>query len=207
MKLNFSLLSLVLLIATVALALRVFQLTIINRKFESNNSRLSLSVGDFDAVDTQKIYIRQLDCTIPMAWQFLVQVPSSSFRLRCIARTESDDDGGPLHESSCRLVPPSGKFMLTIYMNVSPEGGVSYRANCVHDQGGVVTGGLIDTKLDMDQMRIAHDPHGLAVSHRIENGRPHGDLVILGGKDLHQLLSLQNTKGESIEMWFEPDDQ
>ena len=64
---KFSLLSLVLLIATVALALRDFQLTIDNRKFEQNNRRLSLSVGDFDTPDAKKFYIRQLYCMVRLS--------------------------------------------------------------------------------------------------------------------------------------------
>ncbi len=51
MKLNFSLLALLMLIATVALSLRVFQLTSVNRELEQNKRRLSLSNGDFDALE------------------------------------------------------------------------------------------------------------------------------------------------------------
>jgi hypothetical protein len=45
------------------------------------------------------------------------------------------------------------------------------------------------------------------MSHRIENGHPHGDLVVIDAKGSHQLIKLENAYGESIAFWLEADDQ
>jgi len=53
--------------AVVGLAIRVYQLTRQTQTLRQDKQRLTLNSGEFDVDDFGKVYLRQLDCPVPLS--------------------------------------------------------------------------------------------------------------------------------------------
>lgn len=163
----------------------------------------TLGPGEPPVDAPSSIFLRSLDCPVPLAWQFRMHLPHPRFRLRAIVRPAAVGQP-PLSESAAPLYAPAGTFLLTIYLQ-SGHQGVDYRFNIVHERKGVAGGGELSPELSIDDLRSSHDPHRDVMARRLRDS-VHGDLLELDPAAPVLLFKLEDGAHESpevLEMWLE----